>query len=301
MHQEFSKTSDPYEELRLRGRDFAARCLYDEALTAFEQCYVLAEKACDEQRRDRAALNRAAVKVVLGESASELAAMRRILMGSSDSVNRHLAAYNVSMHYESVKDREKGLRYARLALDHAEAGEVEEFISRSHNRIANTLIAESYFEQAREHYLEALAREREETREHAFILGNLGYCDIVTGRTSVGFRELYAGLRMLRRAGALAWESWIRIDLCYAHLEVGRYEDARRHGVKALISAEEHEQHEQLKNCLYLLGEVAKVSGESLAAYSYFARLRDEYYPEKAFIADLLMTVDARNLVNLKA
>jgi len=291
-----------FESLRRRGHEQVDQGRLDEALATYDEALEWAQCHGDQRTADLAFCNRAAVLVAQGDGRRMVGPLRLILLRSSDSTVRHLAAYNVSLFYESAGDHQKGLFYARLALDHATNTGKSEFIGRSHNRIGNALIAQSYFDQAQASYLRALEVLGEEpSLVRVANLNNIGYCHIVMGSYEAGFEALFGSLRLLRKLKLFEWESHIRNDLCYAYLEIGRIEHARRHGLAALADAEKRGKWEQVKNSLYLLGEVAKEAGESLDAYSYFSRLRDEFYPEKQFIADMLMTVDTRQLVNLRA
>ncbi len=293
---------ETFESLRRRGYQQVNQGLLEEALATYGEALEWAECHGDERCVDLAFCNRAAILVAQGDGRQLVGPLRCILLRSSDATVRHLAAYNVSLFYELVEDRQKGLFYARLALDHAKKAGTSEFIARSHNRIANTLIVESYFEEAQEHNLRALELLGDEVSLlRVSLLTNTGYCHIVLGHHTAGFEALFRSLRSLRTLDHREWESVVRLDLCYAYLEIGRLDPARRHGLAALRCAERTEDYEQVKNSLYLLGEVAKLAGESLSAYSFFSRLRDEFYPEKQFIADMLMTVDTRQLVNLRA
>lgn len=295
-------SSEYFESLRRRGYEQANQGRLDEALATYDEALEWAECHGDQRTVDLAFCNRSAVLIAQGEGRHLVGPLRCILLRSGDSTVRHLAAYNVSLFYESVEDRQKGLFYARLALDHAKNSGTSEFIARSHNRIANTLIVESYFEEAQEHNLRALDLLGDEVSLlRVSLLTNTGYCHVVLGHYTAGFEALFRSLRSLRKLEHCEWESIVRLDLCYAYLEIDRIDPARRHGLAALQCAERTGDYEQVKNSLYLLGEVAKMAGESLSAYSFFSRLRDEFYPDKQFIADMLMTVDARQLVNLRA
>ncbi len=296
-------SSEQFESLRERGLDQVARAQYLEALATYEEALEWAERYGDRPEKDLATCCRAAVLQVLGRGAEVVTQLKRILMASPDPVNKHLAAYTVSQHYrEDLQDYEKGLFYARLACDHARRGDRPELLAHGLNRLGNTLTAQSQFEDACGCYSEALeALGEEDSFDRAFVLDNLGYCHTVLGDTRSGFAAIFAGFRMLRRLGLSNGESQMHLDLCYAYLEIGRLERAERHGRIALQGAEELGDERQTKNCLYLLGDVAKLSGESRAAYAYFSRLQDEFYPDNGMIPHLLMTNDFRQMVNLRA
>jgi hypothetical protein len=92
-----------------------------------------------------------------------------------------------------------------------------------------------------------------------------------------------------------------RLFLCFAHLENGRFHDARRHGLVALSVAEALASPDWIKKALYLLGEVANMGGEIEAADSYFTRLQREFFPGETYLPGFLLAVDIRNFVNLHA
>jgi len=290
------------ESLQRQAREQIGRGQYVEALATYEEWLGWAERHGGRQGRDLATCCRASVLQAMGRGEEIVMPMRQILMASPDPVNKHVAAYNVSLYYQDILDHEKGLFYARLALDHARRSEKPELMARSLNRLGNTLTAKSKFEDARDLYLEALeVLHKEDSLDRAFYLDNLGYCHTVLGATKSGFTAIFAGLRMLRRMRLPAGEPQMHLDLCYAYLEIDRLERAQYHGRIALQGAEELDNARMIKNCLYLLGDVAKLSGESRSAYAYFSRLQDEFYPDNGMIPHLLMTNDFRQMVNLRA
>lgn len=302
MNEADLELSEPFETLREQGRDSVARGRYTEALDIYNEALEWAEQRGDREKADLATCWRASVLHALGRSSEMVTQMKRILMASPDPVSKHVAAYNVSLHYDEILDYEKGLFYARLSCDHARRSEKSELLARGLNRLGNTLTAQSKFEDARDLYIEALdLLGEDDSLDRALYLDNLGYCHIVLGDTKSGFTAIFAGLRMLRRLRFPSGEPLMHLDLCYAYLETGRLERAESHGRLALQGAEELGSVRLIKNCLYLLGDVAKLSGESRLAYSYFSRLQDEFYPENGMIPHLLMTNDFRQMVNLRA
>jgi hypothetical protein len=92
-----------------------------------------------------------------------------------------------------------------------------------------------------------------------------------------------------------------RIDLCYGHLELGRFETAERHGRRGLELAEKIGESDWIKNALYLLGEAAVLAGADGRAYAWFHELQRRYYPAQSHLPDLLLSVDIRKLINLRA
>jgi hypothetical protein len=106
---------------------------------------------------------------------------------------------------------------------------------------------------------------------------------------------------MIRRLGAQRWEGELHLTLCYGYIEIGRWQRAARHGVAALKRSEETQNPNAIKNALFLLGEVASLSGDDERAYDFFSQLQERFYPDQTFLADFLLAVDVSGLVNLKA
>ena len=56
-----------------------------------------------------------------------------------------------------------------------------------------------------------------------------------------------------------------------------------------------------IKLALFLMGSVEKAGGDVQAAYNYFERLQREFYPEVPNLPEMMLVVDARKVVNLRA
>jgi len=133
------------------------------------------------------------------------------------------------------------------------------------------------------------------------MLDNLGYCRVLHSRLREAYTLFYESLAILRRVGAERYQLCPRLDLCFAHLESGRYRRAERHGRKALAIAESVGDADDIKNALYLLGEAANLQGDSATARGYFARLQQSYFPDQPYLPSFLLAIDVRKLINLKA
>jgi tetratricopeptide (TPR) repeat protein len=291
-----------FEELRSQGARAVEAGRFDEAADLFERALIEARQHGDERQVDLALCNRAAVAIELGRGEGELPRLREILMRNGDPFNCRIAAYNIARYYELVKSYKKALFYARIARERSEALGRRDWLASSHNLIGNTLLAESLVEQACVEYERALELMPEEPSvAHAMIFDNLGYCRILQGRHQEGYSLLYRSLAALRPAGIDCYEATVRLDLCFAHLETGRYLHARRHGIKALRLAEAGGDAVLIKNSLYLLGEVASLCGDPDGARSYFTRLQKGFFPDASYLPGFLLAVDVRNLVNLHA
>ncbi len=219
------------ERLSAEARSSLEAGRLDEAEAQFERLLGLAQAAGDAPAiRDRAFCHHAAVEIELGRGDARVPELRQILMRSADDESCYRAAYNIARSYELKKEHKKAAFYARIAHDRAEQVERPEWLAWSKNLRANLLLAESFFDRG----LRAVrggpaARAGGSPVWRAFIQDNLGYAHVVQGRLQEGFRLLYASLRVLHHHGA--YKVYPCLDLCYAHLEVGRLRSAVKFGL----------------------------------------------------------------------
>lgn len=301
-----SGSGDLFDALQERGQSSFERGSIPEGFALLREAHAYASSLGDRRRADLAFCNlcSAAVGFAGQESLApeEMARLREILMRNEDGINCRLAAYVLSRAYELRKEARKGLFYARLSLDRAQILERPDWIASSHNQIGNLLIVQSFFDEAAGHYEQALKLHPEQALERrALIEINLAYADLMRGNRRRALSSLYQCLRLARRLGAAREARHAHLDLCFAHLEMGRYRDAVRHGSKGLALAEQLGDIDGLKNALYLLGEASHLMGDSATARLYFARLQAEFYPTSNGITDFLLAVDVRKIINLRA
>jgi tetratricopeptide (TPR) repeat protein len=295
-------TPAAFEELRIHGAQAIEAGRLEEAERYFDEAFAWAQQHGDANLVDLALCNRAAAAIDLGRGERELPRLREILMRGADPVNCRIAAYNIARYYELNKSFKKALFYGQIARDRSEHLGRRDWLASSHNLIGNLLLAESFFEKACAEFEQALALSAENAVvRRALIKDNLGYCYVVQGRYSEGFRLLFESYRSLRHAGAIRYSVLPRVALCFAYLEVGRPERALRCGREALETIEATGGSEMLKNVLYLLGEAANLNGDLDLARIYFGRLQREFYPEAGYLPDFLLAIDVRKLINLKA
>ena len=247
--------------------------------------------------------NWASVKIELWEMDEVLAPLREILVRSGDPANCRLCAYQISRIYELWGEGRKGLFYARIARDRTLQIESPEpsWIASNHNQIANFLVADSRFDEALEEYEKALAADTDASGYRVpGIRQNTGYCHLMLGRTKLAFRYLFESIRAYRRLGATSLLALNHLDLAYAYLEIRRPRPAIRHASEALELARQFNDQPNVKNALYLLGEAWHQSGDDEAAREHFESL-SECYPDLPFIVDFLLSVDVRQMINLRA
>jgi tetratricopeptide (TPR) repeat protein len=291
-----------FEELKSRGALAVEAGRLEDAKSLFEEALAWAQEHGDPRQIDLAVCNRAAAAIELGCGESELPRLREILVRNANPVSCRIAAYNIARYYELTKSFKKALFYARIARERSEHLGRRDWLASSHNLIGNTLLAESFVEQACEEYESALEfMPAEPSAARARILDNLGYCRVLQGRHAEGYTLLYESLRLLRHFQAERYEISTRLDLCFAHLETGRYRHAWNQGRAALELAERMGETDSIKNALYLLGEVENLRGHLDKARTYFTRLQRDFFPDASYLPGFLLAVDVRKLVNLHA
>jgi Tfp pilus assembly protein PilF len=133
------------------------------------------------------------------------------------------------------------------------------------------------------------------------VLDNLGYCRILQGNHDEAYRLLYQSVRLFCRLGHEIYQIPPRLDLCFLHIETGRYGHALRQGLRALELAEKLQESDSIKNALYLVGEVENLRGNFDTARAYFRRLQQQFFPDAQYLPGFLLAVDVRKLVNLHA
>ncbi len=288
-----------YEMLRNEGLEALAATRFQEAFEHFDKALHWAQKNGDDLLQDQAFCSRSAVYIELFSIEEPLPELRRILMRNRDPWSCRLAAYTIARIYDMKQCYKKGLFYARIACDLSYQLDLDDWIASSHNQLGNLLLAESFFEDATTEYKKGLSfLQSSETVQYAYILENIGYCCAIQGDLDESFPLLFESLRSLRRQKVQGGQAYPHISLCYAYMELGKYEAALRHGMRALSLNHNRQTH---KNALYLLGQTANLMGDPDRAQDFLWRLHREHYPDSPHIVDFLMQVDVSQFINLKA
>ncbi len=305
------EATEDFETLRDRGRDIGNNGDYAEASAVYRQAAQVAAAAGHRDHADEALCGWGAAETELGNGAEVMPELRRILLGSNDDHNRWLASYALARAHELEGQIRKALFYARLSHHHSAHVRRPGLTGLSHNLLGNLLVAEGREADAATEYRTALRHA--EDSPPTWIAGaetNLGYCLLVgairsrglrRGRMREGLRLIYRSIRTFRREGAVQYSTLPHLDLCFAHLELQRPAAAKRHGQRALALAKQYEDAAAIKNSLYLLGHVALLEGDTETARQYFDELGHRFYPDQAVLTDLLMSLDLRQVVNLRA
>ncbi len=302
MGEQVSENFETYQRLKAQAQDLLRSGQLPEAVRLLEQAVDVARFLGDSELLDRAVLNRIGFSIELGTTQQDLVDLGKILLRSTNPEISFLAAYNLSWAYKARQETTRAVSYATRALECAHGLGRADWIASAHNQKGISLLAGSYFEEASEQFAAGLASlPSGRDKRRAVLLDNFGYCQIVRGNVAEGFRALFQSLRMLRRLGERWVEPAPRVSLCFAFLEVGKVRAALRHGLAALVLAEELGDAANRKSALYLLGEVAKQAGDELGARRHFQQLQETFYPQVPDLIEMLLVVDARTMVNLKA
>ncbi len=305
------EVTEDFETLRDRGRDLVAKGLYREAAAVYRQAGQVATAAGETDLAEEALCGWGAAETELGNGVEVMPELRRVLLGSALDHNCYLAAYTLARAHELEGQVKKALFYARLSLHHSDYIERPGLAAGSHNVLGNLLVAEGCETDAATEYRRALRKAKGAPSAWiAGVEGNLGYCLVASAsrprswgraRLREGLRLLYGSLRSFKRANAPMDVALSHLDLCFAHLELQRPQSAKRHGERALKLAEQLDDAEVAKNCLYLLGQAAVLEGDIDSARGYFRELEQRFYPDRAGLTDVLMALDLRQVVNLRA
>ncbi len=304
-------TTEDFETLRDRARALVAKGSYQEAGAAYLQAADVATTAGEADLADEALCGWGAAETELGNGAEVMPELRQILLGSPVDHNCCLAAYTLARAHELEGQIKKALFYARLFRDRAEYVERSGLRGLAQNLLGNLLVAEGRETDAAMCYRAALRLSEDASPTwKASAEGNLGYCLVVQAagtrvprraRFREGLKLMYRSLRTFRRERA-EWDIALsHLDLCYAHLELRRTACAKRHAATALELAKRVGDSDMVKNCLYLLGQAAVLESDTEAAREFFGDLERRFYPERAGLADVLISVDLRQVVNLRA
>lgn len=275
----------------------------EQALHEFDDAMSWAIQHGDSDLWDRAFCNRYAVDLEDGARDREgLSNLREIVLRTGDDENAFLAAYNAARAYDLRGDQDRALFYVNVAKDRCGRLCRHDWLAWSHNLAGNLYLSKSRIEDACIEYQTALALLPGGPHlARAQVLDNLGYCRMLQNRTREGFASVFSGLRMLRKLGLEREEAPLRMSLCHGYLDLERADKALNHGSAGLEIAERHGDIESIKNGHYLVGEAYNQLGNEFAAYRCFRELQQRYFPSTPNIPELLMAVDVRGLINLKA
>ena len=264
---------------------------YDRALAVCES----------DETRELIVIRKAEALIACEREGSEVSALPTIVMRRRSPRHVYLAANTLQRRYCEVSDRTKAIFYGEFARD--AAAELDDPFARASvlNNLGITLVADSKFApaiEALEEGLAAMALLVEGRSDHrsleAALRGNLGGAKVLCGQYLEGVALLEAALEQLDDDYGIVEAS---LDLCFGHLELGRFEIAEFYGRAALDSAVVPR---QVRNANHLMGELCVRTGRYDESDAYFDVVAG-FYPEFRNVKQLLTAVDLSSVVNWKA
>ncbi|MEN8163306.1 MAG: hypothetical protein ABFS37_04190 [Acidobacteriota bacterium] len=296
-----------YDHLLGEAQEAFASGDLQSALMHFEAARQLASDHRDVDRADRAACNACYVRIQMGQAEEQIPRLRRLFMGTLHPRNRCTAAYNIAEAFRDLEDFDSAMEWADRSSELARDVDEPSLTAGVHNQQASLALRFSRFEEAEKGFhlaldaMESLG-ETLQAANRATVLGNLGYALMCTDRLEEGLglcEQARAALDELS-ADNLIYENLQ--DLCYGYILDDQLERAHAAGERALGLAEHYDDNQVMKNCLFLLAEVAVRRGDAFRGRRYLRELA-EFYPEIEMneeIIDVFLTTDLTNVVNLR-
>ncbi|PWB79178.1 MAG: hypothetical protein C3F15_00140 [Holophagae bacterium] len=294
------------EDLLLRAQAALERGEFDRGYRLAIEAEALAKEAGDQDLADRAFCNACAFAIELDTASGMVPRLKQILLGSGNLRNRFLAAYYTAVAYDLDDDLAKASSYARRAAELAAELPEPELRARSANLAGNLALREAEFDAAESCYEQAMAAHRGRDGYHRLMEAqekdNLGYVLLCTDRVSDGLSLCEAAREALEAMGDVHYLPQTLQDLCYGYLLNDNLDLAQRHGERALDLAAAAPDPLVVKNCLFLLSEVAVRRGDSFRARRYLRELTT-HYPEVGVseeLIDVFLATDLTTVVNLR-
>jgi tetratricopeptide (TPR) repeat protein len=295
-----------YDELLGLGERAVGSNEFERAAGLFAEAESIARENGEVDLADRAFCNRCSVLVELDQGADQIPKLKEILLSSSDTRNRFLAAYCTGVAYYISEDLERADSYARRATGLARELGDQALERRSFNLVGTLAARSSRFDEAEEAFCLCLEAHRGvdgyQQVMAAQVEDNLGYVMMCTDRLDEGIRRCEAARTVLEDLGADHYLYEVLQDLCYGYVLVDELDMAFGCGEHALELAIEHDDQQIAKNCLFLLSEIAVRRGDTFGARRYLHELT-AYYPEAGIseeIIDVFLATDLTTVVNLR-
>jgi len=295
-----------YDELLRLGEQAVGTNDFEHAVGLFVEAESIAREMGEADLADRAFCNRCSVLVELDQGADQIPKLKEILLSSNDTRNRFLAAYCTGVAYFISEDLERANSYARRATGIARELGDQTLEGRSLNLVGTLAARDSRFDEAEEAFNRCLEAHQDSDGYQrvmaAQVEDNLGYVMLCTDRLDEGIRRCEAARTILEDLGAEHYLYEVLQDLCYGYVLADDLENAFGCGTEALELAIEHEDQQIVKNCLFLLSEIAVRRGDTFGARRYLHELT-AYYPEAGIseeIIDVFLATDLTTVVNLR-
>jgi tetratricopeptide (TPR) repeat protein len=295
-----------YDELLVAAERALGADDFERSAALFAEAEEIARRIGDVDLADRAFCNRCSVLVELDQGTDQIPKLKEILLRSSDTRNRFLAAYCTGVAYYISEDFERAQSYARRATGLAAEFGDRSLENRSLNLVGTLAARASLFEEAEDAFRRCLeahrAGEGYQRVMAAQVEDNLGYVLLCTERLFEGLRHCERARSVMEELGAENYLYETLQDLCYGYVLVDDLDRAKECGTRALELAIEHSDEQIAKNCLFLLSEIAVRRGDTFGARRYLHELT-AYYPEAGVseeIIEVFLATDLTTVVNLR-
>jgi tetratricopeptide (TPR) repeat protein len=295
-----------YDDFLKRGEQAVATADFELAALLFAKAESVAREIGEVDLADRAFCNHCSILVELDRGADQIPKLKEILLRSSNTRNRFLAAYCTGVAYFISDDLDRADSYARRATALARELDDTSLEGRSLNLVGTLAARDSRFDEAEEAFSRCLEAHRNgggyQQVMAAQVEDNLGYVMMCTDRLDEGIRRCEEARGTLEELGAEHYLYEVLQDLCYGYVLADDLERAFRCGSQALALAVEHNDPQIAKNCLFLLSEIAVRRGDTFGARRYLHELT-AYYPEAGIseeIIDVFLATDLTTVVNLR-
>ncbi len=295
-----------YEELLHRAEAAYAHGNTEGALSLFSEAEKRALTEGDQERADRAFCNSATILIDLDRGESCLPRLKKILLRSGDPLTRWMASYSTAMASYVSHDFMTAEAYLERARHLTTVLRDPVRTAATANLAGNVALQRSHFGRAEEAYRRALATYRQLDGYHrlmaAQVRDNLGYVFMCTGRTGAGISECEAARDEMEKLDARHYVHQPLQDLCYGYLLEDALEAAQRNGERSLELALELDDRLVVKNCLFLLAEVAVRQGDRFRGRRFLTELAN-YYPDLSIsdeLVDVFLDIDLTRMVNLR-
>ncbi len=295
-----------YDDLLTRAEQALGRDEFEESAKLFAEAESEARATGDFDGADRAFCNRCSVLVELDQGADQIPKLKEILLRSSDTRNRFLAAYCTGVAYYVSEEFDRAQNYARRATSLARDLEDAGLEHKSLNLVGTLAARASVFDEAEDAFRRCLeayrGAEGYQRVMAAQVEDNLGYVMLCTDRLEEGISHCEHAREVMDQIGADHFVYETLQDLCYGYVLVDELDRAQEHGARALELAVEFSDEQIAKNCLFLLSEIAVRRGDTFGARRYLHELT-AYYPEAGVseeIIDVFLATDLTSVVNLR-
>ncbi len=293
--------------LLAKAQDAFARGDLAGATRLFDQAESQARRDGEGDWADRAACNSCYVEIQRGHANEQIPRLRRLFLGTLNQRNRCTAAYNLAEAFRDIEDFAIAMEWADRASELSHDIDDPSLIAGIHNQRASLALRFSRFGDAEIGFNLALDAinslgEIVHTAQRATVLGNLGYTLMCTDRIKEGLKLCEEARLTLEELSADNFLYENLQDLCYGYILDEELERAQVNGERALRLAKQYDDHQVVKNCLFLLAEIAVHRGNVFGGRRYLQELT-EHYPEIGLndeIIDVFLTSDLMAVVNLR-